>query len=235
MVLENRSDGVSEHVRHLRRPAATGQRIIIIMIPNRHQLNLPATAILVTGPARSGKSEWAERLASTSGRAVIYVATALENPEDADWTARIAAHRQRRPAHWQTLAVPDALEAALAAHSDASCCLLVDSLGTWVANLLERDDTAWQIRRDALLEQIDRSAALVICVGEETGWGVIPAYPDGRTFRDRLGGLIRHLGSRCAASWLVTGGYALDLARYGIPLESGVDPGQTADGDHHPT
>jgi adenosylcobinamide kinase/adenosylcobinamide-phosphate guanylyltransferase len=26
----------------------------------------------------------------------------------------------------------------------------------------------------------------VILVAEETGWGVVPAYPLGRTFRDRL-------------------------------------------------
>jgi len=32
----------------------------------------------------------------------------------------------------------------------------------------------------------------VILVGE-TGWGVVPAYPIGRTFRDRLGSLVRRL------------------------------------------
>jgi adenosylcobinamide kinase (EC 2.7.1.156) len=62
--------------------------------------------LLVTGPARSGKSEWAERLAHESERSVIYIATAREDPDDADWMARIAAHRRRRPAHWSTLCVP---------------------------------------------------------------------------------------------------------------------------------
>lgn len=33
--------------------------------------------ILVTGPSRSGKSEWAESLAAQSQQAVIYIATAI--------------------------------------------------------------------------------------------------------------------------------------------------------------
>jgi len=43
--------------------------------------------ILVTGPARSGKSEWAETLAMQAGKSVIYVATAQVDP--ADWLATL--------------------------------------------------------------------------------------------------------------------------------------------------
>jgi adenosylcobinamide kinase/adenosylcobinamide-phosphate guanylyltransferase len=39
--------------------------------------------ILVTGPARSGKSEWAETLAAQADRAIVYVATAQIYPNDA--------------------------------------------------------------------------------------------------------------------------------------------------------
>ncbi|MBK5964441.1 bifunctional adenosylcobinamide kinase/adenosylcobinamide-phosphate guanylyltransferase [Thiocystis minor] len=184
----------------------------------RNPSSAPTAAILVTGPARSGKSEWAERLACDSGLAVIYVATAREDPNDPDWTARIAAHRVRRPPEWLTLCAPTELESVIEAHAGADQCLLIDSLGTWVANLIELDETAWQARVTRLREVLTRSSALVILVAEETGWGVIPAYPVGRRFRDRLGDLVRRLGSQCAATYLVTGGYAIDLARYGTPL-----------------
>lgn len=178
------------------------------------------TTILVTGPARSGKSEWAERLAHESGRPVLYIATAREDPDDADWTARIAAHRQRRPAHWLTLCSPTELELALLTVGTGECCLLVDSLGTWVANLLELDDAAWSAHCAQVLDAlVQRPAALVILVAEETGWGVIPAYPQGRVFRDRLGALVRRLGPRADATYLVTGGYALDLRRLGVPID----------------
>ncbi|MGQ9658580.1 MAG: bifunctional adenosylcobinamide kinase/adenosylcobinamide-phosphate guanylyltransferase [Thermochromatium sp.] len=176
--------------------------------------------ILVTGPARSGKSEWAERLAQTSGRPVIYVATAREDPADAEWMARIAAHRQRRPAHWSTLCVPIELESAMATVGAGDVCLLIDSLGTWVANLIELDDAAWQGRCERLLAALELCpAAQLILVAEETGWGVIPAYPSGRRFRDRLGDLVRRIGPRCSATYLVTGGHVLDLHRLGLPID----------------
>jgi adenosylcobinamide kinase/adenosylcobinamide-phosphate guanylyltransferase len=177
-----------------------------------------ATAILITGPARSGKSEWAERLARDSGRKVIYVPTAREDSNDAEWTARIEAHRIRRPPTWLTVCAATELEDAIGAHAEDGCCVLIDSLGTWVANLVELDETAWQTRVERLLGVLERPSALVILVAEEAGWGVIPAYPVGRLFRDRLGNLVRRLGPRCASTYLVTGGFAIDLARYGTPL-----------------
>ncbi|MEB3338441.1 MAG: bifunctional adenosylcobinamide kinase/adenosylcobinamide-phosphate guanylyltransferase, partial [Leptolyngbyaceae bacterium] len=64
-------------------------------------MDIPSIAtnplILVTGPARSGKSEWAERLAIASHQSVIYVATASVDPTDLEWQARIEQHRLRRP------------------------------------------------------------------------------------------------------------------------------------------
>ena len=62
--------------------------------------------ILVTGPARSGKSEWAEDLARQTDQPVIYVATAIALPDDLEWLTRIEKHRQRRPVEWTTRLVP---------------------------------------------------------------------------------------------------------------------------------
>ena len=180
----------------------------------------PSSAVLVTGPARSGKSEWAERLAHESGRAVVYIATANEDPNDADWMARIAAHRDRRPPHWETFCAPTELELAIQSQASADRCLLVDSLGTWVANLLELDDAAWRCRVDRLLGTLAGSPALVILVAEETGWGVIPAYPIGRQFRDRLGAFTRRLGPCCERTYAVMAGHVLDLSRLGTPLDA---------------
>ena len=59
--------------------------------------------ILVTGAARSGKSEWAEDLAIKSEKNVVYIATATQNPDDLEWQERIQKHQQRRPQDWITL------------------------------------------------------------------------------------------------------------------------------------
>ncbi|NJO20766.1 MAG: bifunctional adenosylcobinamide kinase/adenosylcobinamide-phosphate guanylyltransferase, partial [Spirulinaceae cyanobacterium RM2_2_10] len=53
-------------------------------------------------------------------------------------------------------------------------------------------------------------------------WGVVPAYPLGRQFRDRLGHLTRRVGAIATAVYLVTGGYAIDLVQLGQPLPQGA-------------
>ena len=173
--------------------------------------------ILVIGPASCGKSEWAEYLASHSQKSVTYVATGTVNPEDAQWQAKIERHIQRRPPSWQTLNVPIDLAVTIA-NCKIEQCFLVDSLGTWLANLLEQNDEAWEETVANLLDSLTEAKGEIIFVGEETGWGVVPAYPTGRLFRDRLGKLIRILGSKSDQVYLVTGGYVLDLSALGKPL-----------------
>ncbi|AFZ60336.1 bifunctional adenosylcobinamide kinase/adenosylcobinamide-phosphate guanylyltransferase [Anabaena cylindrica FACHB-243] len=173
--------------------------------------------ILVTGPARSGKSEWAENLAIQSGKPVIYIATATENTHDLEWQQRIEKHQKRRPQNWVTLHAPVKLAASLT-NAKPNTCILIDSLGTWVANFLEQDDLSWDKIVTELLETVSLVEADLLFVGEETGWGVVPAYPLGRTFRDRLGALVRQLGAICETVYLVTGGHVLNLSILGVPL-----------------
>jgi len=177
---------------------------------------------LVTGASRSGKSEWAEKLASESGRSVIYVATADVSADDPEWQARIEQHRQRRPATWKTIAAP--LELAITVRSaKPSECLLIDSLGTWLANHLAQDDRTWQTLTQELLTSLQQAHCSVIVVAEETGWGVVPAYPAGRQFRDRLGTLTRQIAAIAKPVYLVVAGYALDLRYLGVPINQSPD------------
>ena len=174
--------------------------------------------ILVTGAARSGKSEWAENLATKTNKSVIYIATAIADSTDREWLNRIALHQQRRPPHWQTLSVPKQLAQTIS-NTIASNCLLVDSLGSWVANLLDRETDSWQEIQNDLLASLQTTNADVIFVAEETGWGVIPAYKSGRVFRDRLGTLSRKIGGVASEVYLVTGGHALNLSQLGQCLD----------------
>lgn len=181
------------------------------------QINTTKHLILVTGPARSGKSEWAETLAMGWGKPIIYVATAQIDPNDPEWLARIEQHQRRRPSDWTTLQVPVDLPTTLRG-AIASECLLIDSLGTWVANLLEQDNQLWENTLEDFLDSLQQSASDIILVAEETGWGVVPAYKSGRTFRDRLGTLVRRVGSMSNPTYLVTGGYVLNLNVLGSRL-----------------
>lgn len=159
-----------------------------------------------------------------SGKAVVYVATATDNTDDQEWHQRILEHQQRRPQDWVTLSVPIELSATLA-DAKPYTCLLVDSLGTWVANLLEEDESSWENIVVELLETVELVAADVLFVAEEVGWGVVPAYPLGRMFRDRLGSLVRQLAALSETVYLVTGGHVLNLSVLGSPLPTKEDTG----------
>ena len=176
--------------------------------------------ILVAGAARSGKSEFAEMLAAKSDREIVYVATAKVDLTDKEWQARIAQHQQRRPKSWSTMAICDRTLSEYVRQANSNQCLLIDSLGTWIANFLELDPSAWEKVNNDLLASLQVSKGQIILVGEETGWGVVPAYPMGRLFRDRLGYIIRQIGNIADTTYLVAGGHVLNLSVLGEPLSN---------------
>ena len=173
--------------------------------------------ILVIGPSSSGKSEFAEVLAQKSNKSVIYIATAKIDESDREWQTKIWKHQQRRPNTWTTINADINLSDCLD-RASASECLLIDSLGTWVANYIESEDTVWQKACDRFLASLKATTATTIVVGEETGWGVVPAYTMGRLFRDRLGYLSRQVGNVVETTYLVAGGHVLNLSVLGEPL-----------------
>ena len=83
----------------------------------------------ILGGARSGKSDFAERLAERSGRPVLYIATM--EPGDDEMRARISAHRAARPASWRTAEAPDAVAEALAGAA-AGDFVVIDCITLWI-------------------------------------------------------------------------------------------------------
>ncbi|HEY9894159.1 MAG TPA: bifunctional adenosylcobinamide kinase/adenosylcobinamide-phosphate guanylyltransferase, partial [Candidatus Sericytochromatia bacterium] len=96
-------------------------------------------------------------------------------------------------------------------------------LGTWLANLLDQDDDTWSKTLASLLDSLHQTTSIIIFVAEETGWGIVPAYPVGRLFRDRLGTLTRQLGAIAHPVYLVTGGHVLNLSSLGTPLHQAIE------------
>ena len=158
---------------------------------------------LVLGGARSGKSEYAEALASARPAPVVYIATGDPSGDD-DFAARVAAHRERRPAEWETVESGPALAAAV--RSQGGATLLIDSLGTWLASL---PDFAADLA--ALCTALVAYDGEVIVVSEEAGLGVHPSTDSGRRFRDALGSLNRAVAEVAGDVFLVVAGRALPL------------------------
>jgi adenosylcobinamide kinase / adenosylcobinamide-phosphate guanylyltransferase len=175
--------------------------------------------ILITGPSRSGKSEWAEALAQRTPQPITYIATAVHNLDDPEWEARIAQHKQRRPKSWKVLELNQELISYLQQQQDATSCVLIDSLGTWLASWLGESEEGWEAIANAFTEATTHYQGTVILVSEEVGWGIVPAYPMGRLFRDRLGILNQKIGLMAEEAYLVVSGYALDLKKFGIPTQ----------------
>ena len=165
---------------------------------------------VVTGPARSGKSRWAEHLAQVSGLEVTYVATGGSGAEDPLWEARLALHRQRRPSAWGCQEVGFELAGSLSPLGTHSLAL-VDSLGSWVAHGLELDAMAWEQQCQRLLRAMESCKGTVIVVSEQAGWGVVPPTAIGGLFRDRLGKLEQQVMAVATTGWLVVAGRAIDL------------------------
>lgn len=176
--------------------------------------------VLVTGGSRSGKSEFAEVLAARFNKSVVYIATAKVDDSDPQWQARIVQHQQRRPTTWQTETIFDTQLSLYITQATASQCLLIDSLGTWIANFLDLDPEEWTQVSSNFLLALETSKADIILVGEETGWGVVPAYHSGRLFRDRLGYLSRQIANIANTTYLVAGGHVLNLSVLGKPLSN---------------
>ncbi|MFN8590359.1 MAG: bifunctional adenosylcobinamide kinase/adenosylcobinamide-phosphate guanylyltransferase [Thermomicrobiales bacterium] len=189
------------------------------------------TITLVLGGVRSGKSAWAEQRAAASGRQVLYVATATAG--DDEMTARIAAHRAARPAHWRTIEAAHDLAAAITAEARAGEIALVDCLTLWVSNLIMREfgegadvalaDAAalrlFEARVIAAANGLLAAAHLaevdLVVVSNEVGMGLVPPFPLGRVYRDLLGRVNQVVASRADPVVLMLAGLPLDLRRMG--------------------
>ncbi|MEI5675550.1 MULTISPECIES: bifunctional adenosylcobinamide kinase/adenosylcobinamide-phosphate guanylyltransferase [unclassified Nocardioides] len=165
--------------------------------------------ILVTGGVRSGKSRHAESLLDGP---VTYVAPGPAR-DDADWQARIEAHRARRPGSWTTLETGD-----LAAALRTDGAVLVDCLGTWLTRLVD-DAGLWEAPAPEVTSYVGAAtaealAALgddVVLVTNEVGLGVVPEHRSGRLFRDLLGTVNQEFGAACDEVHLVVAGRVLRL------------------------
>jgi adenosylcobinamide kinase / adenosylcobinamide-phosphate guanylyltransferase len=165
------------------------------------------TVTLVLGGARSGKSEWAERLASRLPQPVTYLATAGNDLATADpeFAARIAVHRRRRPATWATVEAGADLVGILGGIDGTA---LIDALGTWVAAVPE---FAVDVPGLCAVLRARKARAATVVVSDEVGLGVHPYTEAGGRFRDAMGILNQAVADVADQVVLVVAGRALRL------------------------
>jgi adenosylcobinamide kinase/adenosylcobinamide-phosphate guanylyltransferase len=170
---------------------------------------------LVLGGIRSGKSEWAEAAITESigaGQPVRYLATGAPPDVDACWSARVTAHRDRRPEHWSTIETDDV---ATQLRSSTATATLVDDLGGWLTSVMDRRGawTGGSVAADVadLLDAIGTFTSVLALVSPEVGLTVVPENESGRRFADELGTLNQRLARLCDRVVLVVAGQPVPL------------------------
>lgn len=168
---------------------------------------------LVLGGARSGKSTYAERLATGTlfgapPRPAVYIATAQAG--DVEMATRIMAHRTRRGVGWTTIEEPLRLAEALEGAAGRRQPVLVDCLTLWLSNLMHAGADIDEAT-DELLKALDDGGAPVVFVSNELGLGLVPETPLGRTFRDAQGRLNMRVADRADRVILMAAGLPLTL------------------------
>jgi adenosylcobinamide kinase / adenosylcobinamide-phosphate guanylyltransferase len=174
---------------------------------------------LVLGGIRSGKSRWAEEAIAKSlapGQPVCYLASGLAGQADAEWTHRVAQHRDRRPVHWSTIETDDITTQL---RQSPGTPTLVDDLGAWLTSTLDRH-RAWEngsaaapVREtiEAMVAAVSAFESTLVLVSPEVGLTVVPATASGRRFADELGSLNQRIAALCDQVVLVVAGQAVPI------------------------
>ena len=179
--------------------------------------------IFILGGARSGKSQFAQQLATELGERVLFLATA--KPLDEEMRRRIELHKKARPKTWRTVEVPTSVARAIGEYVEDADVVVLDCLSLLVANLMspthdptelevidfdsvEKEVSAEMERIIALAEALPIS---LIIVSNEVGMGLVPVYPVGRAYRDLLGRANQFIAQRADRVYLVVAGIPVEL------------------------
>ena len=166
---------------------------------------------LVLGGARSGKSRYAQQIASRCQR-VTFIATA--RPSDSEMRRKISQHRQERPAGWKTVEAPVYLGTAIDLESQRADMLLVDCLTVFVGNFVGAKKGARESFRkniEQVCSAIRSSKASIVVVSNEVGSGVVPAFRSGRIYRDLLGQMNQQVAEIADRVILMVAGVAVTV------------------------
>ena len=181
----------------------------------------------ILGGARSGKSTFAQQLATEGGGQVVFIATAQAG--DPEMAARISAHQAARPAEWFTLECPTGLADNWKASGIASDLVVIDCLTFLVTNLLlqaapdvDQPDESLATTLvtgeiDTLQKTIRESSCDWIVVSNEVGLGLVPPYPLGRLFRDLLGWANQRLASQAEQVFYLVAGIPMPIQQFRQP------------------
>ena len=163
--------------------------------------------ILITGGQRSGKSQYAERLALSLSETPVYIATA--HVWDEEFRQRVVAHQARRGPQWTNIEE----ERALSHHNVSGRVVLIDCITLWLTNFLsegvEVDDVLAEAKAE--FDRFTRQEATFIFVTNEIGWGGTSTNALQRRFTDLQGWMNQYVAAQADEVILMVSGIPLEV------------------------
>lgn len=164
--------------------------------------------VLVLGGARSGKSNFSEKLVLSSGLDAHYVATG--RAWDDEMRDRIREHQSRRGPVWTSHEEPVDLVGLLKKIDDPNRGILIDCLTLWVTNLM-MDNRDMAAEFASLRQQVDTAKAKLVFVSNEVGLGIVPENRMAREFRDHAGRLHQNVAEGAGEVYFIAAGLPLKM------------------------
>ena len=169
--------------------------------------------IFITGGTKSGKSEFAEHLAKESKK-LLYIALSEKNIDDKEWQEKINLHRKRRPKDWKSIETTDLLTTL----SQEDGPLLIDSIGGFVMENIEKEHKEWSTKVNSLINLLMRRKCITFIVGEQVGWSLVSEYEIGNTYIERIGELQKRITKISKDNWLAINGRVIKIDEISIEI-----------------
>ncbi len=163
---------------------------------------------VVIGGSRSGKSLYAEKLASELGDKRVYLATA--EVVDSEMEKRVENHRkQREGLFYKTVEEAIDVAKALSGIEDQNDIVLIDCIGTWLGNLVFHQGIKTSYDEvEKFFTYLENTKQQIVIVTNEVGQGLSPSDSLGRHYRDQCGFLNQRLAKIANKVFFVTAGIA---------------------------
>ena len=184
--------------------------------------------VLVTGGARSGKSEFAERYVLHYSPKCDYIATA--EILDKEMAERVRLHVERRSdGRWVNHEAPYHAEEVFASLGEETGAVLFDCLTMYMTNLLYGKVAVhgdFLSRCGFVLDEIDKLIAaakacgkIVVFVTNEVGDGIVPDNLMAREYRDLAGWVNQKVAQAADHVYCCIAGQAVDVKKLAFKFE----------------
>lgn len=159
--------------------------------------------ILITGGERSGKSDFAVKLAMKESKRA-FIATA--EPFDDEMSSRIKRHKRDRKDLFDTFEEAIDIAKILNTTKNYDVCV-IDCMTTWIGNLFYHE-----VEKKSIIDEFVRNlSGNEIIVTNEVGMGIIPTDKATRIYVEELGKLNKRLAETADKVFFMVSGIPIKI------------------------